>query len=52
MAFSTFWSTGVAWGTYSQVWNAERAAWDVSVRVLYGEASGLRVVGGGMVQVL
>jgi uncharacterized protein (DUF608 family) len=41
--FRTFWSTGRAWGTYSQRKDPATGEWDVDVRVLYGDASGLTV---------
>lgn len=51
-SFSTFWSTGVAWGTYTQQRNPHKGDWDVTVEVLYGDASGLKVTGGGKLQIL
>ncbi len=40
--FSTFWSSGLAWGTYSQRRN-EDGSWQPELAVLGGDASGLRV---------
>ncbi len=46
--FLTFWSTGLAWGTYSQRRSPETGEWTPEVRVLYGDASGIRVRACGM----
>jgi uncharacterized protein (DUF608 family) len=43
--FKTFWSTGVAWGTYEQkLLNGE---WKTEVKVLYGDASEITVKANG-----
>lgn len=41
--FSSFWSTGLAWGTYSQTKNAATGEFEADVKVLYGEAAGITV---------
>jgi non-lysosomal glucosylceramidase len=41
--FTTFWSTGLAWGTYSQTKKDGTNEYDVSINVLYGDASGVQV---------
>lgn len=40
--FTTFWSTGKAWGTYTQKKNIN-GEWDTAVKVLYGDAAGITV---------
>lgn len=40
--YSTFWSTGKAWGIYSQKRNGADE-WDTNVQVLFGDASGLQI---------
>jgi hypothetical protein len=40
--FSTFWSTGRAWGTYSQRKTAD-GDYEIGVKVLYGDAEGLKI---------
>lgn len=42
-AFQSFWSIGCAWGTYKQSLNRVTGAWEPSVEVLYGDASGITV---------
>jgi uncharacterized protein (DUF608 family) len=46
--FSTFWSTGRAWGTYSQRKTAT-GDYEIGVKVLYGDANGLKVKACGKV---
>jgi hypothetical protein len=46
--FSTFWSTGKAWGTYSQTKTAD-GDYEIGVKVLYGDAKGIKVRGCGKV---
>jgi uncharacterized protein (DUF608 family) len=41
--FSTIWSTGRAWGTYTQRRDSETGAWQPTLDVLGGDATGLRV---------
>ncbi|WP_274362012.1 GH116 family glycosyl-hydrolase [Paenibacillus thermotolerans] len=41
--FSTFWSTGKAWGTYSQKKNDDSGEVEAEVNVLYGDISGVTV---------
>jgi non-lysosomal glucosylceramidase len=41
--FTTFWSCGRGWGTYTQVRDAEGAAWRPTVEVLGGDMAGMRV---------
>ncbi|HLU24004.1 MAG TPA: GH116 family glycosyl-hydrolase [Bacillaceae bacterium] len=41
--FSTFWSTGKAWGTFQQKKNTDTGEWEVSIDVLYGDVTGLTV---------
>lgn len=41
--FTSFWSTGRAWGTYSQKKHPLTGAWETEVKVLYGDASGMKV---------
>ncbi len=41
--FRTFWSTGRAWGTYTQRRDRATGQMEPSVQVLYGDASGVRV---------
>jgi non-lysosomal glucosylceramidase len=38
-----FWSNGVAWGVYEQVWNPARSAWAPSLQVLGGNLDGFTV---------
>ncbi|WP_308634873.1 GH116 family glycosyl-hydrolase [Paenibacillus silvisoli] len=46
--YTGFWSTGRAWGTYSQKRIADGdGGFDVDVKVLYGDASGVKVNAGG-----
>ncbi|CAG7626002.1 GH116 family glycosyl-hydrolase [Paenibacillus allorhizosphaerae] len=40
--FTTFWSTGKAWGTFTQ-WKTERGTYEVKADVLYGDASGILI---------
>lgn len=40
--FTSFWSTGKAWGTYTQRINA-LGAYEMDVQVLYGDAAGVKV---------
>jgi hypothetical protein len=41
--FSTFWSCGRGWGTYTQVRDEAIGAWRPSVEVLGGNMAGIRV---------
>lgn len=41
--FTTFWSTGRAWGTYSQKKNEESGESEIEVKVLYGDLSGVKI---------
>jgi non-lysosomal glucosylceramidase len=50
--YTGFWSTGRAWGTYSQKLNAQNGEYDINVLVLYGDALGLKVHGCGKVLTL
>ena len=43
MTFRTFWSTGRAWGTYTQRKDEATGIWQPSINVLGGDASGLQV---------
>lgn len=40
--FTSFWSTGLAWGTYSQ-WNNQAGEYEMDVKVLYGDIRGIKV---------
>lgn len=42
-SFTTFWSTGLAWGTYSQNKNRETGDFEVDIQVLQGDATGIKV---------
>ncbi len=35
--FRSFWSNGLAWGLYSQSWDAEKEAWQPTIEVLGGD---------------
>ncbi len=50
--FTTFWSTGRAWGTYSQHRDPATGEWEIDVQVLYGNASGLSARGTGRERML
>lgn len=41
--FQTFWSTGKAWGTYSQQKNSKTGEFEFDVKLISGDASGLTV---------
>ncbi|NRF95874.1 hypothetical protein HQN89_34250 [Paenibacillus frigoriresistens] len=41
--FTSFWSTGVAWGTFSQNRNKLTGEYETEVKVLYGDAAGIEV---------
>ncbi len=41
--FSTFWSTGKAWGTYVQELNSETGKMECKVNVLYGNLDGIQL---------
>nr|MBA3947722.1 hypothetical protein [Herpetosiphonaceae bacterium] len=41
-AFTTFWSTGLAWGTYTQQRDTD-GSWQPQIEVLGGDATGVRV---------
>jgi len=41
--FSTFWSAGVAWGTYTQRKDPATGVWTPQVKVLSGNMSGVTV---------
>jgi non-lysosomal glucosylceramidase len=41
--FKTFWSTGRAWGIYSQEWDEAAGEWKPSIAVLGGDADGIEV---------
>lgn len=43
--FSTFWSTGTAWGIYRQRWNEDVKKMDCSVEVLYGRLGDVKFSG-------
>ncbi|REE85169.1 uncharacterized protein (DUF608 family) [Paenibacillus taihuensis] len=45
--YTSFWSTGRAWGTYSQKLNERTGEHDIEVSVLAGDASNLRVLACG-----
>jgi uncharacterized protein (DUF608 family) len=45
--FTTFWSTGLAWGTYSQMKNVANGDYEAEVKVLYGDAKGIEVLACG-----
>lgn len=45
--FTSFWSTGLAWGTYSQNKNQDTGEYEAEVKVLYGDASGMKVIACG-----
>jgi non-lysosomal glucosylceramidase len=50
--FTTYWSTGRAWGTYSQSKNPDTGEYDASLNVLYGDVSGMKVMACGKEWVL
>ena len=39
--FQSFWSNGLAWGVYSQSWDAETESWQQAIEVLGGDPAGL-----------
>ena len=39
--FRSFWSNGLAWGVYSQSWDAESESWQPTIDVLGGDADSL-----------
>jgi hypothetical protein len=41
--FTTFWSTGKAWGSYTQKFNIATGKYDAYVKVLYGSLEGKTV---------
>lgn len=41
--FIAFWSTGRAWGTYTQKKNTDSGEYEAAVKVLYGDMGGVRV---------
>jgi hypothetical protein len=41
--FTTFWSTGRGWGTYTQRRDPTTGAWQPSIEVLGGDMAGVRV---------
>lgn len=41
--FKTFWSTGRAWGTCTQVWDRDAGRWQPSIEVLGGDMEGVSV---------
>jgi non-lysosomal glucosylceramidase len=41
--FTSFWSTGLAWGTYRQTKDVATSEYHGEVTVLYGDASGIKV---------
>jgi non-lysosomal glucosylceramidase len=45
-SFTSFWSTGKAWGTYSQQIGAA-GDYETEIKVLYGDASGIKVAACG-----
>jgi uncharacterized protein (DUF608 family) len=42
--FSTFWSTGTAWGTYSRKWDERNSAFVHNVDVLYGSLEDVEII--------
>ncbi|MDU0203261.1 GH116 family glycosyl-hydrolase [Paenibacillus sp. MAH-36] len=44
--FTSFWSTGKAWGTYSQRMN-QAGDYEAEIKVLYGDMTGVRVIACG-----
>jgi non-lysosomal glucosylceramidase len=51
-AFTAFWSTGLAWGTYAQKRIDGTDKFQITVDVLYGDASGIQVTAHGQTIIL
>jgi non-lysosomal glucosylceramidase len=47
VSFKTFWSNGLAWGTYTQKLDPETGTWQHTLDVLGGDLSGCRVIVNG-----
>lgn len=45
--FTTFWSTGTAWGTYTQKWNDNTDKMEYHIDVLYGSLQDIKIIIGG-----
>ena len=43
-AFQTFWSTGLAWGTFTQSRDGQTGDWQYDFKVLGGDADNLKVI--------